>query len=245
MTYCISDIHGCYDEYLRLLEKIEFSEADTLYILGDVVDRGYAIMDCLNHAMQAKNIYCLKGNHEQQMLEYYDGAGNNWPRLGGGNTVSQAAVHFDDGQWRAIVSKIRSWPLYKVIKINGKRFFLSHAGIDPQKTLREQTPDDLTWGRQSFYRAIGMKGHICVFGHTPTPVIRDYDDNCAVWFDEKHRDKVCIDCACVYGGALAALRLEDGKVFYAESLRKRSRKGRAMAFRVKGGGSVPLEPTEP
>ena len=32
MTYAISDIHGCYEEYIKLLEKIGFSEDDTLYI---------------------------------------------------------------------------------------------------------------------------------------------------------------------------------------------------------------------
>ena len=40
MTYAISDIHGCYEEYIKLLEKIGFSEDDTLYILGDIFDRG-------------------------------------------------------------------------------------------------------------------------------------------------------------------------------------------------------------
>lgn len=40
MRYIISDIHGCYDQYRALLEKIHFSEVDELYVLGDVVDRG-------------------------------------------------------------------------------------------------------------------------------------------------------------------------------------------------------------
>ena len=45
MTYAISDIHGCYEEYIKLLEKINFSEDDTLYILGDICDRGEKPMD--------------------------------------------------------------------------------------------------------------------------------------------------------------------------------------------------------
>ena len=40
MRYIVSDIHGCYDQYQMLLEKIQFSEEDELYVLGDVVDRG-------------------------------------------------------------------------------------------------------------------------------------------------------------------------------------------------------------
>ena len=40
MNYVISDLHGRYDLFLRLLEMIRFNEADTLFFLGDAVDRG-------------------------------------------------------------------------------------------------------------------------------------------------------------------------------------------------------------
>ena len=38
MIYVTSDIHGCYDQYLRLIQRLELKEDDTLYILGDIVD---------------------------------------------------------------------------------------------------------------------------------------------------------------------------------------------------------------
>ena len=34
MIYAMSDLHGCYDKYINMLEKINFSNNDTLYILG-------------------------------------------------------------------------------------------------------------------------------------------------------------------------------------------------------------------
>ena len=40
MTYCVSDIHGEYEKFLELLKKIHFSSEDTLYIIGDIMDRG-------------------------------------------------------------------------------------------------------------------------------------------------------------------------------------------------------------
>ena len=40
MIYAVSDIHGCYRQYKEVLEKIAFSDEDTLYVLGDVLDRG-------------------------------------------------------------------------------------------------------------------------------------------------------------------------------------------------------------
>ena len=68
MTYCISDIHGCYEEFLQLLAVIGFTDEDTLYVLGDVVDRGERSMDCLQYIMSKQNIHLLMGNHEQMML---------------------------------------------------------------------------------------------------------------------------------------------------------------------------------
>ena len=40
MIYAMSDLHGCYELYRAMLEKIRFGNDDTLYVLGDCVDRG-------------------------------------------------------------------------------------------------------------------------------------------------------------------------------------------------------------
>lgn len=40
MEYCLSDIHGCYSLFCRLLEKLKFGGGDTLYVLGDIIDKG-------------------------------------------------------------------------------------------------------------------------------------------------------------------------------------------------------------
>ncbi len=70
MTYCISDIHGCYAEFMELLEQIKFDpEADTLYILGDAMDRGPRPIDCLEYIRKTPNIHYILGNHDVMMLE--------------------------------------------------------------------------------------------------------------------------------------------------------------------------------
>ena len=73
-----------------------------------------------------------------------------------------------------------------------------------------------------------LPSHTVIFGHTPTTylrfdlmfadVVEDCND-CSIWLDNRFMDKICIDSGCVYGGALAALRLDDGKVFYVSSAR--------------------------
>lgn len=65
----ISDIHGCYDAYKKMLEKIRFSENDMLYVLGDVLDRGPHPIKIIQDLMGRPNVVCLAGNHEYMALE--------------------------------------------------------------------------------------------------------------------------------------------------------------------------------
>ena len=67
MRYIIADIHGCYNEYINFLKKIKFTDKDTLYILGDVVDRGPEPIKILQDMMKRKNVVRFIGNHEFMM----------------------------------------------------------------------------------------------------------------------------------------------------------------------------------
>lgn len=77
MKYIISDIHGCKKQYLELLEKINFSVQDQLYILGDVVDRGAESIDVLRYVMKQKNVTYLLGNHDYNFYSFIKELGLN------------------------------------------------------------------------------------------------------------------------------------------------------------------------
>ncbi len=66
MIYVMSDLHGCYDKYERMLKKISFSKDDILYILGDVVDREPNGMKILLDIGRCKNVILFRGNHDYQ-----------------------------------------------------------------------------------------------------------------------------------------------------------------------------------
>ena len=68
MTYVIADIHGCYKEYRELLEKVGFSDTDTLYVLGDALDRGPEPMAVILDMMDRPNVYYILGNHDLLMM---------------------------------------------------------------------------------------------------------------------------------------------------------------------------------
>ena len=68
-TYVISDIHGMYDKFIKMLEKIDFKDEDTLYVLGDVLDRGPNPIKVLQKMMEMPNVIPIVGNHEYMAME--------------------------------------------------------------------------------------------------------------------------------------------------------------------------------
>ena len=214
-TYCIADVHGCHGEFMSLLELIRFDPlTDVLYVLGDAVDRGEKGVECLKFIMREKSIRFLIGNHEKMMFDYIDKTDTfSWFHNGGRETLSQLNALLP-AERAEIFSYLRSCGYHETVEANGKRYFLSHAGLDVSLPIEEQSPDALVWSREEFYNYQGLKGHTCIFGHTPTFFIHGGYDNYKVWFDPRHNDKICIDSGCVYGGALAAIRLEDQEIFY-------------------------------
>ena len=59
--YVISDIHGEYDLFMKMLEKIKFQDIDTLYILGDILDRGPNPIQLLRRLMEMPNAIPIVG----------------------------------------------------------------------------------------------------------------------------------------------------------------------------------------
>ena len=57
MIYAMSDIHGQYELFRNLMKQIPLGKDDTLYVLGDVVDRGSASIKILQYMMTNPNIY--------------------------------------------------------------------------------------------------------------------------------------------------------------------------------------------
>ena len=64
MIYVVSDIHGNYEKYIKIYDRINLTDTDTLYVLGDVVDRGTNSMKILLDMMCRSNVIPILGNHE-------------------------------------------------------------------------------------------------------------------------------------------------------------------------------------
>ena len=69
-TYVMSDIHGCFDEFLAMLKQINFSVEDQLILAGDFVDRGNKSYEMLRWIENApENVLFIKGNHEAEFAQ--------------------------------------------------------------------------------------------------------------------------------------------------------------------------------
>ena len=71
MVYAISDVHGLYDKYIKMLDKIKFNDSDTLYVLGDAIDRGPGPLKVLFDMHKRVNVIPLMGNHEYIALDIF------------------------------------------------------------------------------------------------------------------------------------------------------------------------------
>lgn len=72
-TYVMSDIHGCYKEFLAMLNKIGFSKTDQLILAGDYIDRGrqsYEMLRWMEYCPE--NICLVRGNHDEEFAAYVD-----------------------------------------------------------------------------------------------------------------------------------------------------------------------------
>lgn len=145
--YCMSDIHGHKTEFMRMLKQIGFSSADTMYVLGDIIDKGTESAEMLVYAIEEapSNIRFLLGNHEDMMAHVLASCMGEWPspRLndtwsynGGVMTLFQAEDIDEIGEswfYDKAYHWVKSLPLYEKVIVNGKKFLLVHAGVNPLK----------------------------------------------------------------------------------------------------------------
>ena len=69
-TWAIGDIHGCWQTFRRLLERIEWNAArDELWLVGDLVNRGPASLEVLRWASAHRDrVRAVLGNHDLHLL---------------------------------------------------------------------------------------------------------------------------------------------------------------------------------
>lgn len=233
-TYVMSDLHGNYNSYIAMLDKINFQNSDMLFILGDILDRGPNPIKIILDLMKRPNVEIIAGNHcvmacecfkfllqeitEENLSEIDDVMIEkllNWQQNGSASTTKE--FHSCDKETqKEIIEFISDFELYDEIEVCGKTFVLVHAGLanfDPEKELCEYELDELVWHRPDYDRKYFEDKYV-ITGHTPTMAI---EGNPRPGYIYHVNNNIAIDCGCSFpGGRLGCLRLEDMKEFYVE-----------------------------
>ena len=200
-VYAIGDIHGRLDLLQQLLDLIT-DDANGLdnYIrksivyLGDYIDRGFQSREVidflLDRPLEGFDSHYLKGNHEDQLLDFMDDprAGESWMRYGGDATLYSYGIQLPEGRsseekLELIQSKFKdAFPARHLKFISNLKlacnfgdYMFVHAGVNPFEPLSEQKAADLLWIRDDFLDCDSNFGKVIVHGHSifDTPIVRE------------------------------------------------------------------------
>lgn len=220
-TLLISDIHGEYDSFIQLLEKVKYNpKEDQLVLLGDYIDRGPDSKRVIEKIMDLRKegAITLMGNHDRMMIDATDGKEKGWDRWErNGGLATLANYHSGEDvakipeteEYHRHVEFLRSLDYYH----ETEDYIFVHAGVEPGKHPKDTKEWTLIWIREDFFRH--YKGDkTVVFGHTPAKYLNKDRSN-HIYFGENN--VIGIDGGAVYGGQLNCLELPSRKTYSIKS----------------------------
>jgi diadenosine tetraphosphatase ApaH/serine/threonine PP2A family protein phosphatase len=162
LTVVITDIHGCYDQLLEMMDIANTWNDDPkkFIFLGDYVDRGPDSAMVIQYMIDHPEFICLKGNHED-MMEGTHGSGM-WLRNGGVETL-QSYTGVSDKTRATHLEWIKALPLY----YEDEHRIYVHAGLQPGIELENQSAIAMIWIREEFLHSDYDFGKLVIHGHTP------------------------------------------------------------------------------
>lgn len=207
--WAISDIHGCFKTFKKLLSKIDYDE---LYLLGDYIDRGLNSKEVIDFLMKNNDIICLKGNQEAMLLDSLHS--RSWEKnfiLNGGLSTLKS---FEVDSVKEIPTKYISWFKKLKMRVVLEDYILVHAGLnfnlsDPLEESMENH-ELMLWDRSREYNSEFLTKQRLIVGHTPKSldVIKE---------SLNHR-KVFIDGGCVYDRYLVAFCLDTNELVIQKNI---------------------------
>ncbi|MBI4780463.1 MAG: serine/threonine protein phosphatase [Oscillatoriophycideae cyanobacterium NC_groundwater_1537_Pr4_S-0.65um_50_18] len=165
----IGDVHGHYDGLLHLLEMIAPSQADQIYFVGDLIDRGPKSAHVIQFVRE-QGYFCVMGNHEQLLLEAFPESDRvsqyalqAWLQSGGQSTV---ASYTDPELLLENITWLRTLPTH----LDLGDVWLVHAGLHPRLPLQAQTSQEYCWIREEFHSSLKpyFADKLIITGHTIT-----------------------------------------------------------------------------
>ena len=223
MDYCISDIHGHYDLFCRLLDKIRFSGGDKLYVLGDIIDKGPDSIRLAKLLFSMPNVYCIAGNHEYDFLKFYRALMQQTENYDW--VLEKLRTYFSDGtllDWET-VDRFDLLPFY----VETDKFIGVHAGVPFRDGLflppEDARPEQLVYDRFFKEPDVLPRGEKCIlYGHTPVRYLTGKDEILLYPRDGAVKDsrniadycKIHLDTGVALSGVLGCFAVNNCQSFY-------------------------------
>ncbi|GGK73375.1 symmetrical bis(5'-nucleosyl)-tetraphosphatase [Amphritea balenae] len=128
-TYAIGDIQGCFDEFMALLEQINFSADDKLWIAGDLVNRGPKSLETVRFLRNmGDQVSVVLGNHDLHMLAVHSGV-----------IKAKRGDTFQDLLQAPDAEALINWLRHQSLLVTDKKlgYTMVHAGIPPQWSVKK------------------------------------------------------------------------------------------------------------
>ncbi len=197
----VGDVHGCFDELRRLIERAKVGSGDEVTLVGDLVNKGPDSIGVVRFCRE-NGIAAVLGNHDDYLLRCIVAR-----RRGDGREFSESIrkiakkISDEDAAW------LRALPLWT--RIPGMRAVVVHAGIVPGRALTDQKRENLLTMRSVRPDGVASKrideGVPWASLHRgPSHVFFGHD---AVRGLQRWKYATGLDTGCVYGGRLTAYDL--------------------------------------
>jgi serine/threonine protein phosphatase 1 len=219
--FAATDLHGCLRTFRYLVEQeLRLRPTDTLYLLGDYVNKGPDSGGVLDYIMQLQgfgyHVYCLRGNHEQELLDARYGHGDEPWRTPAERAMTLAS--FGVTRLADLPARYIEWLAALPLQLELPDFVLVHAGFDfalPVADMRRDTYSML-YTKSFVFDPSRLAGKRLLHGHVPTPVAQVQASVAA------HAGAIGLDAGCAYRHNpelrhLAALNLDTWQLHLVEN----------------------------
>ncbi|MGB3368296.1 MAG: metallophosphoesterase [Acidaminobacteraceae bacterium] len=203
----ISDIHGGYDKFERLIRDLDIKDDDYLIILGDVIEKGersYDTFELCKELIKSKNVFYLKGNWEyaveqvfangelaQKILNYvkrvkYESILGTWTEKFGKKIDefhdSNDLYEFLSGKLEDDLNIIKNLPL--ALEID--EFIFVHSGLGLRLDWENSSVDEMLINDE-FNNSENLSGKFVVVGHWPTSNYRKNSLNSEIFINNSKK----------------------------------------------------------
>jgi serine/threonine protein phosphatase 1 len=226
----VGDIHGMLSLATKIVEEIDRAASESklscqkIIFVGDYIDRGEESRQVLNFLrdLQQKDpdrYICLRGNHEQMMLDFLDDPekfGGRWLRNGGLQTLASFGVggvtassagdvlaKARDSLLECLPKGLETWIHELPFTWQSGNVLVAHAGADPNCPVTDQHEHSLIWGHRDFLTKHRQDGQWVVHGHFIVDQL------------VAENGRINVDTSAYFSGELSAAIIGPGVLLFA------------------------------